>query len=64
MAETCASRATIQEMLDAKGLAIPRGLHSRVEVYAKELWAERGRNMSWLFLIILVPMILPPTPVP
>lgn len=40
----------IQKMLDATGLPIPRGLHSRVEVMAREAWRERGRNMSWLRL--------------
>lgn len=40
----------IQDMLDAKGLDIPRGLHSRVEVRSRDPWLERGRNMSWLRL--------------
>lgn len=53
---------SIQEMLDAKGLSIPRGLHSRVEVYAKELWAERGRNMSWLRLPVEILQGEPLTP--
>lgn len=41
---------SIQDMLDAKGLAIPRGLHSRVQVRSEKPWEERGRNMSWLRL--------------
>jgi acyl-CoA thioesterase len=40
----------IQEMLDAKGLPIPHGLHTRVEVRSAQPWQERGRNMSWLRL--------------
>lgn len=41
---------SIQDMLDAKGLAIPRGLHTRVQVRSEKPWEERGRNMSWLRL--------------
>lgn len=40
----------IQDMLDAKGLNTPHGLHTRVEVRSREPWLERGRNMSWLRL--------------
>ncbi|MFZ5755483.1 MAG: thioesterase family protein [Pseudomonadota bacterium] len=45
---------SIQDMLDAKGLKIPRGLHSRVEVRSREPWQERGRNMSWLRLPVTI----------
>lgn len=44
----------IQQMLDGKGLAIPRGLHSRVEVRSQQPWLERGRNMSWLRLPVTI----------
>lgn len=40
----------IQQLLDAKGLDIPHGLHTRVEVRSREPWQERGRNTSWLRL--------------
>ena len=53
---------SIQEMLEAKGLSTPRGLHSRIEVYAKELWAERGRNKSWLRLPVDILQGEPLTP--
>lgn len=52
----------IQEMLDAKGLDIPRGLHSRVEVRSREPWREQGRNMSWLRLPVEIVRGEPLTP--
>lgn len=52
----------IQAMLDSKGLPIPQGLHSRVEVRAREMWMERGRNMSWLRLPFTVMQGEPLTP--
>lgn len=45
---------SIQDMLDAKALAIPRGLHTRVEVRSQQPWLERGRNMSWLRLPVTI----------
>lgn len=45
---------SIQDMLDAKGLAIPKGLHTRVEVRSQKLWEEQGRNTSWLRLPVSV----------
>lgn len=41
---------SIQAMLDAKGLPIPTGLHTRVEVRSERLWEEQGHNTSWLRL--------------
>jgi acyl-coenzyme A thioesterase PaaI-like protein len=43
----------IQDLLDAKGLQIPRGLHSRVEVRG-DMWADTGRNTSWLRLPVQI----------
>lgn len=45
---------SIQDMLDAKGLDIPKGLHTRVEVRSQRLWEEQGRNTSWLRLPLTV----------
>lgn len=45
---------SIQAMLDAKGLAIPHGLHTRVEVRSQNMWEERGHNISWLRLPVQV----------
>ncbi|MFZ5723560.1 MAG: thioesterase family protein [Pseudomonadota bacterium] len=53
---------SIQQMLDAKGLKIPRGLHTRVEVRGRELWQERGHNMSWMRLPVTILENEPLTP--
>lgn len=53
---------SIQDMLDAKGLAIPRGLHTRVEVRGRQTWQERGRNTSWLRLPVTILPGAPLTP--
>ena len=44
----------IQSMLDAKGLKIPRGLHSRVAVRAVTPWNESGQGTSWLHLPVTI----------
>lgn len=52
----------IQAMLDAKGLKIPRGLHSRVQLRPVTPWNESGRGTSWLRLPVTIVAQTPLTP--
>jgi len=39
---------SIQQMLDDKGLAIPSGFHTHVQVRPVTPWDERGQSTAWL----------------
>ncbi|WP_162925701.1 acyl-CoA thioesterase domain-containing protein [Isoalcanivorax indicus] len=52
----------IQAMLDAKGLKIPRGLHSRVQLRPVTPWNESGQGTSWLNLPVTIVAGTPLTP--
>ena len=45
---------SIQQMLDEKGLGIPEGFHSRVQVRALTPWVEQGKGTCWLRLPLQV----------
>lgn len=45
---------SIQKMLDDKGLNIPEGFHTRVQVRALTPWVEQGKGTCWLALPLTV----------
>lgn len=54
---------SIQAMLDAKGVSIPEGFHTRVEVREVTPWQERGAACGWLRVPVEVVAGVPLNPI-